>query len=671
MEQGITFITESTGQARPWRVVYSGMEYLGEVISASSWDPAWGRPLVGQIFFRIIFLTTHQRESGFILDDPRIAVCMPRGRRDGTKTSVAQGLRSISEARAIYSAGRGAETAQFRSILGEQEAVLQAQLLQGFARDYRTGRIIAATGVSLDPAAIFREALPQEWIQEIADALLSRAYPHLPLDSIRFAAPLSSVHVGRLFEGLFAPQPSPEARQTLQVYGPGLGLEPPDFERTPLLEPIRLALEAGGGSVSAGSLLERLTHHEGLPLPLATLSVLVFVARNRPAVELALVSEHPLQSRTGGPFLGSRVTWDLLPELAWDEAMAAFFDTLRLLQPMSWRAVLPYAEALLPGLGGPADGRGEPAQQQDFLGTLGALRDEQRGIRGGLQRLSFTLSQPIPSEILERLDLIAAVSEAENPGAFYSACAQAGATPSFVREARDTLPRLRALVRVVDEVVAARQYLEDISLGGALPDLAADLASCLAQFDLGSLTGDTPQWPFLRAGVNQFRQRYATIYRDHHTRYHREVLDRRRELARVLPRLEALERLNTLDELGPPVAPDLPARFRRLSDGLQPCTVSADQLDLANRPVCAICGLSLAQEPPGVQVREALEELEGALQEQNRRLSALAIRYVLQQPDTALVDKFLKVVSASDLAALADVLDDTVMTFLRTFVRQP
>ena len=86
--------------------------------------------------------------------------------------------------------------------------------------------------------------------------------------------------------------------------------------------------------------------------------------------------------------------------------------------------------------------------------------------------------------------------------------------------------------------------------------------------------------------------------------------------------------------------------------------------------MCQACGLRLTDDPPVRLVEENLTSLEEALREQNRRLSAFAIGQVLEQPDTAMVDKFLKVLRAGDLETLADVLDDRVTTFLRTFLRQ-
>ena len=92
---------------------------------------------------------------------------------------------------------------------------------------------------------------------------------------------------------------------------------------------------------------------------------------------------------------------------------------------------------------------------------------------------------------------------------------------------------------------------------------------------------------------------------------------------------------------------------------------------LEERQVCRWCGLRLMDRVPQEETAEALRTLEEALAQQNRRLSTFAIHQILEQPDTALMDKFLRLARASDLDALADVLDDQVLAFLRTLLRQP
>ncbi len=59
---------------------FMGLRYPGEVIRANSWDPVWGEPLTGDLYFRIVLLlrrpgaSTARRSE---VHDARIAVCTP------------------------------------------------------------------------------------------------------------------------------------------------------------------------------------------------------------------------------------------------------------------------------------------------------------------------------------------------------------------------------------------------------------------------------------------------------------------------------------------------------------------------------------------------------------------------------------------------------------------
>ena len=86
--------------------------------------------------------------------------------------------------------------------------------------------------------------------------------------------------------------------------------------------------------------------------------------------------------------------------------------------------------------------------------------------------------------------------------------------------------------------------------------------------------------------------------------------------------------------------------------------------------MCQAYGLGLTDDPPFRPVNEILTSLEEALRKLTCRLSAFAIGQVLEQPNTAMVDKSLKITRASDLETLAGVLDDRVAVLRGAFVRQ-
>jgi hypothetical protein len=66
-----------------------------------------------------------------------------------------------------------------------------------------------------------------------------------------------------------------------------------------------------------------------------------------------------------------------------------------------------------------------------------------------------------------------------------------------------------------------------------------------------------------------------------------------------------------------------------------------------------------------------VRRLQRALRQQQNRLSSQAIRQILSQQEGERIERFLKVVQASDLRGLAEVLDDDLVEFLRTLLTPP
>ena len=48
------------GEPQAFTHDYLGLRYSGEVIRANSWEPVWGEPLTGELYFRIVLLLRRQ-----------------------------------------------------------------------------------------------------------------------------------------------------------------------------------------------------------------------------------------------------------------------------------------------------------------------------------------------------------------------------------------------------------------------------------------------------------------------------------------------------------------------------------------------------------------------------------------------------------------------------------
>ena len=62
------------GEPKPWKAVYRGIEYPGEVLLTDAWQSELGE-LTGDVHFRIVVLTRYQQAPD--IADRRIACCIP------------------------------------------------------------------------------------------------------------------------------------------------------------------------------------------------------------------------------------------------------------------------------------------------------------------------------------------------------------------------------------------------------------------------------------------------------------------------------------------------------------------------------------------------------------------------------------------------------------------
>ena len=141
------------------------------------------------------------------------------------------------------------------------------------------------------------------------------------------------------------------------------------------------------------------------------------------------------------------------------------------------------------------------------------------------------------------------------------------------------------------------------------------------------------------------------------------------ELEAAGPQVEALVRFNEVPDLGGTLGDDIPERHRLLTSSVRSCTTLEDNVSLEDAPVCPSCLLPLSEEIPQRQATLLLSDLARAMREYNRRISSEGVRRILADPTKEQLEKFITMVQVSDLSTLANVLDDEVVSFLRTFLR--
>lgn len=223
-----------------------------------------------------------------------------------------------------------------------------------------------------------------------------------------------------------------------------------------------------------------------------------------------------------------------------------------------------------------------------------------------------------------------------------------------------------------------RSYLEGAVPGPQSRDLLIDRAATLEQLSFLILLTEPHRFDAMRAAFEAYRAAYAGDYVEHHRRYWRAFAKLRTLLEETAPTADALGRLNTLRSLGKPVGTRAITQYRRLVRGSDTCDMADLASTLRDQPACPSCRATMADGAPVEDVEEVLRRLHQALSQQQARLASEAVRRTIargraaneEQPPER-IEQFLQIVQASDLAGLAQVLDDELLAFLRELLAEP
>ena len=658
------------GEVRPWAVSHRGLEYPGEVIVSEKVNPAWGEPLEGDVCFRVVFYTVPRRIPAGQIRDPRIAMVVPRRSADPAQQRLGREIQAIRESKERYVAGPDAASRAMRTSMDEQEGSLLREVARREALSYAQGRVYTHAGPIIQPAEIFADAAAGSWVGILVDAVFPHAYPHVPFDFQVFPEPLTFDVGEAIFRGFF--QGHETSVGTASIFGPALGLtqqEAPavfDPGGSAMLDIIKEELESSGGELSAQDLLIMLGRDHGLNRTLAALYLLSFVRQARAEVELA--PNHDVELVMGGPFRSDRISWHLLQEIRFTRSAVNQLGVLRAKPALSWNAILPYAGLLVEGLSLTLDARQIAEQEGRLTDALDEMGRGLEGLRGEMRVMATDLGQEAGGA-LSALDRLQVLCAAAGFRGFHTVAVDSFGGPSGLAAAVDLYERVEKLAELAPNISRERLYMDEMTFSRGHQELALKRDSIVARMGLDSLIGNPSLWDAVAQGSRQLRREYAAVYRAHHSSYHDEAAELAARLEGLRPQVEALARFNEVDEFGGPLAEDVPDRFFDLMGAVRTCPAIENGISLEDSPICSKCLLPLNEDVPRRHASLVMGDLQRAVSEYNRRLSSEGVRRVRAHPSREQLDKFINLVQVSDLSALANVLDDDVLEFLRRFVR--
>ncbi len=220
------------------------------------------------------------------------------------------------------------------------------------------------------------------------------------------------------------------------------------------------------------------------------------------------------------------------------------------------------------------------------------------------------------------------------------------------------------------EVARWRAYLDGATPGAQMRSLQLDQAVTREQLSFVTLLAEPHRLESMRASFEVFHSEYATAYVEHHRRHWRAMARLAATLDEAAPAAQALTRLNTLRALGRPLGRTALASYARVRPRSRRCRTSDLAAALRTQPVCADCAVSMEDAVPAEEAEETLRGLRAALGRQQARLASEAVRRILARGGQR-IGQFLAIIQASDLAGLAQVLDDELLAFLRELLDEP
>ena len=665
----LSFDPEALGRTQERTVYDRDLEYTGEVIVAEAVDPVWGKRLEGSVAFRHVFFTVPRRIPSGLIQDPRIAMAVPRRPLHQVWRAIGRELGAIHEARERFLTARDRDALNLRESMDAREASLRGEMARNYGGSYSQGRVYTHSRVRVRPEGIFAGESPESWVDSMTAAVFHQAYPGLPLDHSDFPRPITSDTLSNLYSGLL--QDSGDAASVARAYGPGLGLSRPespgvfDAAGCPVIAIIRDELEERQGEMPARALLELLTYEHGIPRPLASLYLIAFVRHARSEVNLE--PGHRVEYRRGGQFLSDRLSWDLVPEVSYSKRLTDFLGTIRLRSSPTWNTILPYAALVAEGLGLGGNAAEVAVQEGRLLQALGAMAPEVAAALESLRVLESTLGR-VPSgaiEVLQRVGTVCAVSSYQG---FYSLCLEGFAGPSELGDTMDRYRRVRRLGELVPSIDRTKRYLDRMTFGPDHDQLMVERDILLARIEPDSLMAGPWLWGDIEASFRQLLARYSRAYVAHHEPYFEEAQKLGHQMERLSAQVAALVRFNGMPELGDPVGTEVSRLYEEVVSSLRTCSALQNGISLESTPYCESCQLPLGQDIPRVQVEQLFGATDRAMREYSRRLGTHTVRQILAHPTKEQLDKFVELVQVADPSSLANILDDQVVEFLRGFL---
>ena len=652
------------------------IEYTGEAILSKSWSSKFGGAIQKEDnHFRIVILREHTIIEPNEITNERIAVCIP-GKLSEATIGATKDYMAMLDMEKSYEGKPGNEAEQIRDWIRGKKPQYIRGLINAQCQQYKEGKIYTKSQLSLDPKDIFSSPGNQSRFAVIANALIGNAYTSLPKSFGAFRKTFSSADAVKVLTGFFHSNPPPAAKSALDNFSVGLELARPDnlrkFSPVPpwIFDYLNQDLERNDGHLQTWQIYRDLSGPPyGLTYPLITLYLLCFVRYGSPAVDLYLMDSHTITLRNGNKPSQNKLSSATIPEIDWKTGIERYFDSLTFSTGPPWNEVVPYGRVLYTDLKTTIDHSEIQEQEQKLLDCLTSIKETIAQTSSNVELVAAKLGEDLEDDERNAISSVSDIVQATDFMGFHQAVTEKYDQPERFSADVSIYKRWDAFSKLSAEILDTKNWLDSVVLNESDQQLLTDHLALSNLIVLKTLLRAPSLWQSVKGSFDEFRRKFRNVYQAYHRDYYTDMTALKDNLGVLNTKLDALQRLNGIVELGKPVGIGLGETYQKLSDKVSTCPVaSVTDVLIENQPFCSSCGLLLTTQPPSDPIDQLAKEADKALGQQLRRLSSEAIKQILAKSSEDRITRFLHIVQSSDLASLINVLDDEIIEFIRVLL---
>ena len=650
--------------------------YGGEIVLSDRWREEFGEEIKNaDQHFRIVFLVNKPAEAddkvAASLKDARIAVCRPNDLSAPTRDALADLIAAEEMKKACAAPNQGS----LRDYADGKRREAVKTLLKCQQDEFRMGKVLTQKGYAIGANEVF--ATPKDREETLAGKLLEKSYDTPLFTPKELKKEFTESDARKVFAGLFTKEPATAEKDAVVNFGVGL-------ELTHKSHPQELKPETSQALTEIRKLLVNVTDKPiaeiqkalcrppyGLTQEMVNLYLFALVKSG--AYELALNPSAALQTVNSKPLAGNKLTAHTLGLCKWSAQLDKALLGARLVASVQkgWNEVLPYARVLDDSLKTSTTPDDELQRNDQLLSIIGELKEEVPAVESAVAGLAAKLGGTVPksfTELAARLKALAGTCSFEE---FDAAVRVSYADPLQFSAAFTEYDKARKLRDRAFDISQARDYLS--AAGDVNSDLDFERTTIIGFLTFDALFAQPHLIPARLAAFDKWKANYIQAYRKAHRTYYDQLVAIAQRAESLGPRVIALNRLNTIIELGPPpatVADDL----KKLQDEAFICPDAAEAEIAGSNALCPKCQWTRAHVLPQGACDRLAQTVEQGLADRIQRLNDTSIAALLQKSAAtsprADLKSLLEIIQIANADQLVGVITDDLVTYLRKLLQE-